>query len=188
MEREKLAGAVKSIAWGYVLLHVNINLGTLNVLPNWLGYVLMLGALPILGESEPSALLLRPLGILLALWEGALWALTIFGISFDSTIISIIGSVASLYFHFQLLTNLASLAQRYNCPEERKILNLRTVRTLLITVLSLSFPWAQYESLTIGFVMVNLVVALWICSVLFSLRRSLSGTDMPSGEELQPPS
>ena len=79
MGREKLAGAVKFIAWGYILLHLNFNLGTLNILPNWLGYVLMLQALPILGNDEPSAPLLRPLGIILALWEGALWALAIFG-------------------------------------------------------------------------------------------------------------
>lgn len=173
MEREKLAGAVKQIAWGYVLLHVNINLGTLNILPNWLGYVLMLSALPILGESEPSALLLRPLGILLALWEGVIWTLTLFGVSFDSTALSVIAAALSLYFHFQLLTNLAELAERHNCPEQRRILLLRTVRTLLISVLSLTIPWAQYQGLTTGIVIVNLIVVLWICSVLFSLRRSL---------------
>ena len=36
-----LCMAVKQIAWGYVLLHFNINLGTFNMLPNWLGYLLM---------------------------------------------------------------------------------------------------------------------------------------------------
>ena len=183
MEKEKLASAVKQIAWGYVLLHVNVNLGTLNILPNWLGYVLMLSALPILGESEPSAMLLHPLGILLALWEGLLWGLTIFGVRFDSTVLSIIAAAVSLYFHFQLLTNLADLAQQKNCPEHRRILNLRTVRTLLITVLSLPIPWVQYQGLTTGVVIVNLIVALWICSVLFSLRRSLEADDAQAVEE-----
>ena len=173
MEREKLTDAVKQIAWGYVLLHVNINLGTLNILPNWLGYVLMLGALPILGEREPSALLLRPLGILLAIWESVIWTLTIFGVSFDSTVLSIIAAAVSLYFHFQLLTNLADFAQQHHCPEQCRILHLRTARTLLITVFSLPVPWQRYEGLTIGIVVVNLIVALWICSVLFSLRQSL---------------
>lgn len=184
MEREQIANAVKKIAWGYVLLHVNINLGSLNILPNWLGYVLMLGALPILGESEPSALLLRPLGILLALWEGLLWGLTLFGVSFDSTVLNVIATALSLYFHFQLLTNLSELARQNDCPEERRILHLRTVRTLLITAFSLPVPWRQYEGLTIVFVLINLVVALWICSVLFSLCRSLSGMDIPKAEEL----
>lgn len=182
MEREKLAGAAKQIAWGYVLLLVDIKLATLNILPNWLGYVLMLSALPILGESEPSALLLRPLGILLAILEGVNWALTIFGVSFDSTVLSIIAAAVSLYFHFQLLTNLAELAERHNCPEQRRILHLRTVRTLLITVFSLPIPWTQYQGLTTGIAVINLIVALWICSVLFSLRRSLEADAQAAAE------
>lgn len=183
MENEKLADAVKQIAWGYLLIHVNINLGTLNVLPNWLGYVLMLRALPSLGESEPSALLLRPLGILLALWEGVLWVLTIFGASFDSTLLSIVAAAVSLYYHFQLLTNLADLARRQNCPEQSRILRLRTVQTLLATVFSLPVPWQRYEGLTIGVVVVNLIVALWICSVLFSLCHSLEADDSQALEQ-----
>ena len=174
MEREKLAGAVKSITWGYILLHLNFNLGTLNILPNWLGYVLMIKALPILGNDEPSAPLLRPLGIILALWEGVLWALAIFGGSLDNVIVSVIGSVLALYFHFQLLTNLASIAEKHACPQQKSILTLRTVRTILITVLTLPVPWQHYQALVIGVVVVQLAVALWICSVLFSLRRSLT--------------
>lgn len=173
MGQENLAGAVKNIAWGYVLLHLNLNLGTLNILPNWLGYLLMLGALSILGEHEPSALLLRPLGILLAVWEGSLWGLAIFGISFDLSVFNLIAAVVSLYFHFQLLTNLAVLAEKNCCTEQRRILHLRTVRTLLITLLALPIPWVQYVGLTIGIVIVNLIVAIWICSVLFALSHAL---------------
>ena len=177
MEREKLAEAVKSIAWGYVLLHVNINLGSLNILPNWAGYVMMLGAIAVLGEVVPSALLLRPLGQLLATWEGICWGLTLLGSSFDSTILSVIATVASLYFHFQLLTNLSELAEQFGCPETQKILRSRTVRSLLITVLALPIAWMRYAGLAMGMVIVHLIVALWICSVLFSLRRSLIGVD-----------
>jgi len=184
MGQEKLTSAVKQIAWGYVLLHLNINLGTLDILPNWLGYLLMLGALSVLGEHEPSALLLRPLGILLAVWEGALWGFAIFGISFDISVFNIIAAALSLYFHFQLLTNLAELAQQNSCTEQRRILHLRTVRTLLITLLSLPIPWVQYEGLTIGIVIVNLIVALWICSVLFALSRALEDS---GGEMLDAP-
>lgn len=173
MDREKLAEAAGKIAWAYVLLHLNVNLGTLNVLPNWLGYVFMLGVLPVLGEVVPSALLLRPLGILLALWEGLLWGLAAFGGDMKSGILSVIAAAASLYFHFQLLTNLAELAERYGCPEKQRILRLRTVRTLLVTVFSLPVDWERYGVFTVAFVIVNLLVALWICFVLFDLRRSL---------------
>ncbi len=175
MEHERLTDAIKSVAWGYLLLLVNFNLGTLNILPNWLGYVLMLKALPALGEEEPSALLLRPLGTLLALWEGVVWGLAIFGGSFDSTVISIIAAVLGLYFHFQLLTNIANIAKSHDCTEQGRILTLRTVRTVLLTLSSLPLAWERYTAFTIGMVIVNLIVAIWICSVLFSLRNSLEG-------------
>lgn len=172
-QREKLADAVWLIAWGYVLLHVDITFWSVNILPNWLGYALMLRALPALGEEEPSALLLRPLGMLLALWEGLLWGLAIFGGSAGHGIIGVLGSVLALYFHFQLLTDLASIAGRHGCPEQNRILTLRTVRTVLITLLALPLPWARYMALAGVIVLVQLIVGVWICSVLFSLKRSL---------------
>ena len=88
-----------------------------------------------------------------------------------------------LYFHFQLLTNLAEIAGWYGCPEQRKILCLRTVRTLLVTGLSLPVPWARYAGLTLGVAVVNLAAALWICSLLFSLRSSLEGAGRLAGTE-----
>ena len=56
------------IAWGYVFLHLNLNLGTLNVLPNWVGYLLFFSAIcagsrgqhlknPCEGESLPLVFL-----------------------------------------------------------------------------------------------------------------------------------
>jgi hypothetical protein len=180
MEQVRLAAAIKKIAWGYLLLHINFNLGSINILPNWLGYVLMLGALPILGAEIPEALLLRPLGILLAVWEGIAWGLPIFSISWDSAIFTTIATAVGLYFHFQLLTNLSQLAAQHNCPQDGALLRLRTVRTILLTVFILPIPWEKYAALSIPLVVVNLAVGLWICQVLFSLRRSLEGpTTLP---------
>lgn len=174
MERQRLADSVKLIAYGYLLLHLNFNLGTLNVLPNWLGYIQILRALPALGEYEPSALLLRPLGILLALWEGVLWTVDLAGSSLTGYLFTVIATVIALYFHFQLLTNLADIAGSCSCPERKRILTLRTVRTVLITLFALPIPWDSYKILTVGMVVVFIVVAVWLCTVLFSFRRSLA--------------
>lgn len=176
MGRQRLADGVKLIAFGYLFLHLNLNLGTLNVLPNWVGYLLILRALPALGEYEPSALLLRPLGILLALWEGFLWGMALLGSSQDDSLFTVIAAVIALYFHFQLLTNLADSAKQFGCPERSRILTLRTVRTVLITLLALPVSWADYQVLTTGIAIVFVIVAVWICVVLFSFRRSLELT------------
>ena len=172
-QQETLCWAVKKIAWGYLLLHLNFTLGTLNVLPDWLGYIFMIQALSSLSQEEPSATLLQPLGVLLAVWSGLLWLAALFGQTLHLYILEVLAAVLSLYFHFQLLTNLAHLAARYGCPEGQRLLTLRTVRTLLITLLALPLPWQQYEWLSLLIIAAHLVVAIWLCSVLFSLRRSL---------------
>jgi hypothetical protein len=176
MERQRMADGVKLIAFGYLLLHLNLNLGSLNILPDWLGYILFLKTLPTLGEYEPSALLLRPIGILLALWEGVLWLMALFGSSIDGYLFIVISTVIALYFHFQLLTNLATIAERFTCPERGRILTLRTVRTILITMFALPISWENYRVLSIGMAVVFVIVAIWICVVLFSFRSSLSET------------
>lgn len=165
----ELSSGVKRIAWGYLLIYLNVNLGTLNILPNWLGYCFFLWALPTIAKEESSAALLRPLGILLAVWEGVLWA---FGVETSSYLVGMVTAVLSLYFHFQLLTNLANIAQKYGCPQEKRLLTLRTVQTVLTTLVALPLPWQEQEALTIGIVLVQVVIALWLCAVLFSLQGS----------------
>jgi len=180
-KRSDFYRALTNIAWGYVLLHLNINLGTLNILPNWGGYLLFLSALPVLATEEPSALLLRPFGWILALWEGLLWLTVLFGASVNLPIVEIIIGIVSLYFHFQLLTNLAELAFRHvpisedtSLPLDRRLRRLRTVRTVLITILLLPLPrtlleWAPFA---VVLVLANLIVALRILFTLFELRRA----------------
>ncbi len=173
MEREQLQNGVKKLAWGYVLLHFDINLGTMDILPNWGGYLLFLSALAVIAQVVPSAALLRPFAVGLALWEGLSWVLKLIGAGADLGVLSLIVSVVSLYFHFQLLTNTAELSEAYGCPQTGRILTLRTVRTVVSTLLALPLPWNEYTALVWAALIIGIVVAIWICSVMFSLRRAL---------------
>lgn len=172
-ERENLAAAVRSIAWGYIFIHLDFNLGTLNVLPNWWGYCLILKALPVIAGQEESAKLLRPFAILLALWEGVQWCVKLLGGTLDGGVLGILAAVVSLYFHFQLLTDLARVSEKWECPQTGRIRTLRTVNTVLITLLALPVPWGDLEIVMFGILLAEVVVLIWICVVLFSLRRSL---------------
>lgn len=172
-EREKLIHAVGLIAWGFLLLHLNFSIGTLNLLPNWLGYLLMLSALPLLAGQTPSVLLLRPLGIVLAVWEGIQWVLVLLCVQPSFYLLEVAAAVLALYFHFQLFTNLAEVADTWECPQVQSLLRLRTVRTIFMTALLLPFPWEKYEYGTILFLAANVVIAIWINVVLFSLKGAL---------------
>lgn len=171
MNREKFAVSTGYIAWGYVLLYFNINIGSLDLLPSWLAYVLFFAALPVLAEISPSAKLLRPFALGLSVWSGVCW---LFGTEWYPPLLGVLESVVALYFHFQLLTELASLAQHCACPQERRILTLRTVNTIFQTVFLLGrFLWDAWEGAAVLLLIANLVVLVWICAVLFGLRRSL---------------
>lgn len=175
MNQNELYQAIRRIAWGYVLIHVNFTLGTVNVLPNWWGYILFVMAIEILGKEEESTNLLIPLGKMLIVAELVFWVNEcLLGESYNLYLISIIVSVISLYFHFQLLTNLANIANKYGCKEEKKILILRTVKTLLTTLLFLLASWETNLQLTTVFIVISIIVAVWICKVLFSFSNSIN--------------
>lgn len=174
--RQNLCRAIKYIAWGYVLLYLDVNLATFNILPDWLGFLLIFHALPALADEVPSAALLRPFAVLLAACAGIEWVLKLFGgtISVDLTIVSLIIAVVTLYFHFQLLTDLATLSEKFDCPQTAMLLRLRTVNTLIATALALPLPWERVEWLAITALLVYGAIVIWICAVLFGLKRSLT--------------
>ena len=121
MERETLYTALSRVAWAYVFIYINFNLGTLNVLPPWAGYAMILSALPLLAEERRDLPLLRPLGWLLLGWSFLDWlSILLGGASLGGHILflDLLLTAANLYFHFQLFTDLAAIAARYQGEED----------------------------------------------------------------------
>ena len=191
-EQMPLSAAVKKIAWGYVFLHLHFNLETLDILPDWACYTKIDKAMDSIGGWVPSIKLLRPLGRLLCAYTVIQWLWKAFagGVELAGSLVylvpavTLLATVISLYFHFQLLTDLAGLADQLGLPQKQRLLTLRTVRTVLMTVFALPFPWAEYEVLAYVVLVLQLVITFWICSVLFSLKNSLLELEQhPEGQE-----
>lgn len=187
-ERDKLCAAVSWIAWGYVLMHFNINIGGLDILPDPVGYLLIYQVLPVLAQREESAGLLRPLALGLTVWNGITWALNIVGITITNPVLNIVVSVAGLYFHFQLLTDLSRCAEDNGCPQSRTLLKLRTVQTVVDTILAvglygLDIQAGFVQNVLTALVVVQLAVVIWLCSTLFSLKKALTETEDENGWE-----
>ena len=79
-EQDVLYRGVSRIAWSYLFAFFNLNLGSLNILPDWMAFALIYGALDLLAEEERELPLLKPFCILLGLWEGAGWLAQLFGL------------------------------------------------------------------------------------------------------------
>lgn len=189
---EKLYRGVSHAAWAYFFLYFNVNLNTINILPNFVCYLLLWSTIGCLEEEERDLTLLRPLCVLLGVWAGADWVFTLFGGTLDGQFlpIDLLISVADIYFHFQLFTDFAQLAARYQpsgVALDQRLLRLRTIHTLLLTafaVLGYCFPnGAQFTFpgsslpegvatfLLLGMALAAMLVALMLMFGLFSLRR-----------------
>lgn len=180
-ERSALYTGVSRAAWGYLFLYVDFNLGPVSVLPAFVGWLLFLSAIGLLAGERRELALLRPFGIIMALWKGADWLLSWAGLSVNGHFLPaelLVGAV-SLYFHFQLFTDFAALAERYQprgASVDRRLLRWRTVQAVLTTALALlsctQVYWGEWQQwMLLGLAAVWLLVALCLMAALFALRR-----------------
>lgn len=192
-ERNSLEEGLTCAAWGYLFLDLDINLGAVSILPRFVGWLLFLSAVRELKEERRDLALLRPLAVPLAVWAALDWGASWLGGDVDGLLppLDLIMAVAQMYFHFQFLTDLAALAEKYR-PEEdlsRRILKWRAVQTVLVTVFAL-VPYlpARFSGTTIlngGVVVlavIHCLVGLSLMLCLFTLRNLLR--DRPP-EEIQ---
>lgn len=181
MKNNQLYQGISNAAWGYFFLYFNLNLGTLNILPTFVGFLLFLSSIKHLQDEERELALLRPLGILLALWHVVQWVMALFGadLAGDSQFLDLIVRLVNLYFHFQLLTNLASIAAKYQpegTEQDAKLLRYRTLQTVMLTgnvILTALSPWlAQLGTyVSVGMMFIYLIAGICLMVALFRLRR-----------------
>ena len=188
-EPNQVYTGLSQAAWGYFLVHFNFNLNfgglSINILPAFAGFLLLLSAIGALSTRRRDLLLLRPLCTLLAVWHGAEWALAIVGFDLDGARflpLSLIATAASLYFHFQFLTDMAALAEEYQSENDSlagRIRRHRTVYTLLVTAIALTqslsqaLPREWWTWIAVLAAVIACIAALMIMADLFRLRRDV---------------
>ena len=173
---EALYRGVSHAAWGYLFLYLDVNLGTVSILPAFVGYLLFWSAISALEGEVRDLSLLRPLCALLGAWAGAGWLYSWTGGSLDGCFypLDVILQAASLYFHFQLFTDLALLAEEYGLPSEG-LRGCRNVDATISVLILLPLPWEDNELLTVLSILLlltGIIVRLILVWQLFALRKS----------------
>ena len=195
---QKLYTGIGRAAWGYFFIYFDINLNTFSILPSFIGYLLFLSAINHLCDEERELNLLRTLGIILTVWHIASWFASFGAIKLDGMLpaVDIIIGVVNIYFHFQLLTNLASIAAKYQSEDhefDAKLLRYRTMQTVMLTAVIILGYLAKWQTelvtvISVGMIIVYLIVAVLLMKALFDLRRDISidsdsnDTDMDTEE------
>lgn len=184
----KLYNGITKAIWGFFFLYfdVNINLGNtpVSILPPFVGYILFLSAIRDLQEEERELALLRTLGVLLTVWHIVAWVAPLLSIDLhkQSGLLTTIVGLINLYFHFQFLTNIASIATKVQ-PEDdalhTRLLKLRTAQTVMLTgvmILSLFFKGylTVWMFISFGVGAVYIIVSISIMRALALLRRCIS--------------
>ena len=139
---QKLQRSLSKVILGYVFLYININIGQVNLLPVFVGYLLFLSAFEGLKEEERELSLLKMLGVILALWHAFVWAMSWVSVEIEGKwlLADILISVMNIYFQFQFVTNLAAIAEKYQTEEDDlhgKMLKYRTWQTVILTVITI---------------------------------------------------
>ena len=165
--------AIKKIAWGYVLIHSAISVGVIDLLPDWLGYYFMLTAIRELKAEEESMGLLEPLAKIMIAWTTIAWGSKLIGWDLSQFPFAIVINVISIYFHFQLLTNIANIAMKHGSERAKGILTARTIETVMNTILSVMVYLEMTEGLAITVAVIGLIAVIWICAALFGLAKEL---------------
>ena len=184
-DREMLYSGLSNAAWGYFFLHIHFNLGSINILPAFVGYLLLLSAIKKLSGERRDLLLLQSLGALLAAWNLADWLFACLGGELTGIFLplDLLAAVAGLYFHFQFITDMAALAEAYQPEGGNLAQRLRQNRTVYIvmctaTSIFLHLPIKNEDVriyVSMGLLVVMLVVVLFIMGELFALRRLFRG-------------
>lgn len=188
METKTLSSAIKKIAISYILIYLHVNISVIDILPDWLGYFLIVSVLPIISEKEKSAQLLKPFGIAIGVWNIAEAILSLMGAEWNLTIISLVFNVVTIYFHFQLITNIANLDIEE--AKKKRLLNLRTATVILHTVLtfSLFIPTVIdvdneiYTYILMIMLIPQLIICFWISGELFKISKVMKEKEIESPE------
>ena len=188
METKTLSSAIKKIVIRYILLYLHINISVIDILPDWLGYFLIVSVFPIISEKEKSAQLLKPFGIAIGIWNIFEDVLKIAGDELNLTVISLVFSIITIYFHFQLITNVANLDIEE--PTKKRLLNLRTATVILHTVLtfSLFIPTVIdvdneiYTYILMSMLIPQLIICFWISGELFKISKVMKEKELESPE------
>ena len=152
-------------------------------MPGFVGYILFLSAVTLMRDEERELALLYTPGVIMALWTGAEWLVGLVGLKLDGLwqFADIIISITNLYFHFQLLTNLASVAEKHQpeeCAFDKKLLRYRTFQTVMLTavyVIKFFSPWMSevWTAISVCTAIVYIIAGVLVMKTLLGLRRCL---------------
>lgn len=194
-EARKLYKALGNIAYGFIFILIHINIGAVDILPDFVGFIMITVAVISLKDECKTIKLLKPLGIFLSAWEAVTLILNFTATNTLQLAVYYLSSVVSIieiYFYFQLFTDISLIAKKYQSENEaldKKLITRRNIYAVTQTVIYVITNLITYSSLlndifdidenlslyiVAPVAVINLIVLFMIVSALFSVRKLFS--------------
>ncbi len=176
-ERKSLAAALRLCAWGMIFILLDINLNRIDILPDILGWALLLSGIGRIAKQREDAGHLRILALILL----ADSVIDFFEKIFDGEFyrgfyaVIVLVCVISLYFYFALFTCVANIAREYAPEREKGIIWCRNIYSAVFCFNTLVSIF-DGELIVINFigVLINIIMIAAICFFIFLLAEQLS--------------
>ena len=172
------------VAFGFLFTLVNLNItlngSTLNIMPDFIGWILFFLAFDKLGKYVEDKRYLKWIALILTIATAVLWIFDIAEPAFSIGFLKTIVTVVSTAYMFILFGSLEKIAHDYESASETtlhmlKILNL--VLSISFIVLALLAGYVSLENYALLAALAGtaaLVAAIITAIVLFKLRKDIS--------------
>lgn len=170
---------MKKIFWGFFFVFINFNLTlnghTVNLLPDFVGYILLHQAAGALAEESGRFRKIRPFTLAMAVYTGILWTGDLLGVtgggSWLDTILSLAALVISLYISWSVVQAILELESARGAD-----LNGASVRTawfILLTVQIAGYAAILLLSAGLGLMVgiAGLVGIIWFLAALWKCAK-----------------
>ena len=131
--------SISKFLWAYVFILFNISIGPADVLPDFIGYILMAAGIFALSKELGHSPLLKILSIIMSVWSAIFWGLNVFSVSSDAlTYVSSSAGAVDIVLNFLLLTDLSIICKTYQAEEQNLDKKLITARNIYVCCLGAS--------------------------------------------------
>ena len=159
---------LRKVAWAHVFITFSLNIETLDILPAWVGYLMVAGTLAALAIERPHVETLRPMVYILAALSAVIWIGKAFSLAMPYAV-GLVHQILQLIFFFSFHSELAELGRSYGWPSADGLLMVRNV-SIGVSALCWLAEWMESEFL-IALLIVSFVSLLLLWMYLFNLSK-----------------
>ena len=157
--------AVSRVAWWYFLTTFNLYIGVFDLLPDWLGYILLCMAIEGMFTVQPTAELLHIPAAILAVYTVVNTMFTAVGGELPYPVSAVFYAIY-LYVHYQVCTNIYDTVKLLGTEKGQKIALHRDITTVTYTALMLAQNFMRTSVVFYGIMVIHIVSKIALIAAL----------------------